>query len=301
MSSPPQTYHTLAWLPSALTALFLYGFGQGLVKKYVDDVSPARFCLLFMVARSVVMLGYFLSHPHDDPFLPQARTFLAVTVGAYMLDGLAWVLYYQSIRIGPITIVGTLSAAYPALTVLLASVFLHEVLTPTQLTGVLLVLGGCAGLSYSPPDPDQPGGGRGWIPLALAALVFWGTAQTLLKYSYGLPRADETNAMLSLVLGGWVTLGAYGLLYGRMPRGHMTHAEWVRQWRHSSVPMGMMAGGDAAVIVATRYGPVSIVAPLTAAYPVVTIAFARLALHEKITRLQYFSVGCTLAGMYLTL
>ncbi|GMU54062.1 MAG: hypothetical protein AMXMBFR33_32080 [Candidatus Xenobia bacterium] len=70
---------------------------------------------------------------------------------------------------------------------------------------------------------------------------------------------------------------------------------------HSSLPMAMMAGGDAAVIVATRYGPVSVVAPLTAASPVVTIAFARLVLKERITPVQYFRIGSTLVGMVLTL
>ncbi len=289
-----------AWLPSALTALLLYGLGQGLVKKYIAEISPARFCLLFVVARSAVGLGYFLTHSHPDPLDARGRSFLWLTLLAYLLDGLGWILYYRSIRVGPITIVGTLSAAYPALTVILAAIFLGEVLGSLQLLGVLLVLTGCAGLSYSPPDLDQPGS-RGWIPLALAALGCWGVGQTLLKHSYSLAMASETNAMLSMMAGGWLTLGIYGLVYGRLPKGHLSHQEWVRQWRHSSVPMAMMAGGDVAVIVATRYGPVSLVAPITAAYPVVTIAFARFVLHEKIAWYQYLSILCTLIGMYLTL
>lgn len=289
-----------AWLPSALTALLLYGLGQGLVKKYIAEISPARFCLLFVVARSAVGLGYFLTHSHPDPLDARGRSFLLLTLLAYVLDGLGWILYYRSIRVGPITIVGTLSAAYPALTVILAAIFLGEVLGSLQLLGVLLVLTGCAGLSYSPPDPDQPGS-RGWIPLALAALGCWGIGQTLLKHSYSLAMASETNAMLSMMAGGWLTLGIYGLAYGRLPKGHLSHQEWVRQWRHSSVPMAMMAGGDVAVIVATRYGPVSLVAPITAAYPVVTIAFARFVLHEKIACYQYLSILCTLIGMFLTL
>ena len=47
--------------------------------------------------------------------------------------------------------------------------------------------------------------------------------------------------------------------------------------------MGMMAGGDLGVIIASRYGPISIVTPLTGAYPVVTLAFAALVLKERIT------------------
>ncbi|MBI3928181.1 MAG: DMT family transporter [Armatimonadetes bacterium] len=289
------------WLLPALTALFLYGLGQGFVKKYIGDVSPARFCLFFIVARSLVGMGYFLTQDHPPPFQEAGRAFMACVILVYLLDGVGWILYYKSILVGPITIVGTLSAAYPALTVVFAAAFLGEVLNPLQYLGVTLVLAGCMGMAYSPADPDQPRPQRGWIFMAASALVLWGGAQTLLKYAYGLPEASETNVMLYMNFGGWMTLGVYGLLRGRLPAREGTMRERTREWVHSMLPMGMMAGGDAAVIVATRYGPVSVVTPLTAAYPVVTIAFASLILKEKVTPLQYASIGATLAGMYLTI
>jgi drug/metabolite transporter (DMT)-like permease len=65
------------------------------------------------------------------------------------------------------------------------------------------------------------------------------------------------------------------------------------------VPMGMMAGGDLGVIIATKHGPISIVTPLTGAYPVVTLAFAALVLKERITPLQYGCIGAIIAGMAL--
>lgn len=65
------------------------------------------------------------------------------------MDGLGWILYYKSIVHGPIAIVGTLSAAYPALTVLFAALFLGKVLTPWQYLGVALVLAACLGLAWS--------------------------------------------------------------------------------------------------------------------------------------------------------
>ena len=69
---------------------------------------------------------------------------------------------------------------------------------------------------------------------------------------------------------------------------------------HSFIPMGMMAGGDLGVIIATRSGPVSIVAPLTGAYPLVTLGFAALALKEKVSRLQWFCIALILAGMFMS-
>ena len=39
------------WLIPALIALLLYGVGQGLVKKWIGEVSPARFCLYYVLAK----------------------------------------------------------------------------------------------------------------------------------------------------------------------------------------------------------------------------------------------------------
>lgn len=289
---------TLAWLVPALSALLFYGIGQGLVKKYIADVSPARFCLFFVVAKALVNIGYYLTQ--DSPPLLEGPVFAGLGVAAYVLDGLGWILYFQSILMGPITIVGTLSAAYPALTVLFAGVFLAERLTMLQYVGVAIVILACVGLSYSPADPNQKVVGRKWIPLAAGALVLWGAAQTLVKYAYGLPGANEANLAVFNTLGGFLTLGVYGLLYGRAGAVVATLPERAREWSHSLLPMGMMAGGDLGVIIASRYGPISIVTPMTGAYPIVTIAFAALALKEKISLWQYSCIAAVLTGMFLT-
>lgn len=282
------------WLAPAFAALFLYGIGQGLVKKWISEVPPARFCLYFVAAKAIVNLGFFFSQSHPAPFAPEGRAFLAAGVLAYVLDGTGWILYFQSIVAGPITIVGTLSAAYPALTVVFARIFLHETLHPMQYAGVALVISGCLGLSYAPPDPNSKITSKSWIPLAVMALVLWGAAQTIVKYSYGLSGSSEVNLALFNTIGGALTLGVFGWLKGR--QGEHSGREWGR----SFLPMGMMAGGDLGVILATRKGPVSIVTPLTGAYPLVTLGFAALVLKESVTRLQWICIVMILVGMFLS-
>jgi len=297
---------TLVWLTPAAMALFLYGIGQGLVKKYISAVPPARFCLFFVVAKALVNLGYFFTQAHPAPFSNDGRSFLMAGIFAYTLDGAGWILYFKSILRGPITIVGTLSAAYPAITVVLARVFLGEVLVPLQYLGVALVIGGCIGLSYSPENSNLKSIDKSWIPLAASALVLWGAAQTVVKYSYGLPEASEVNLALFNTIGGFLTLGIYGWRFGRKPTpaasetaGETGRNDW-QEWMHALLPMGMMAGGDLAVIIASRSGPISVVTPLTAAYPVVTIVFAALVLKERITGLQFTCIALVLVGMYLS-
>lgn len=283
----------LAWLAPALTALMLYGLGQGLVKKWIGEVPPARFCLYYVFATAIVNLGYFTLSDHPPPFAPEGRTFLQFGVLSYLVDGLAWILYFQSIVAGPVAIVGTLSAAYPALTVLFARLFLHEELAAQQYVAVALVIGGCVGLSWAPADPKASFSSRRWIPLSLLALLCWGTSNTLIKYSYSLPQASDPNLALCSSMGGALSLGLYGLLRGRQG----PHS--ARAWLHSLIPMSMMAGGSLGIIIAAKYGPISIVTPLIGAYPVVTVIFSATVLKEQVTRLQYACIATIIAGILL--
>ena len=299
MLTNPSTDALLAWMTPSLIALFLYGVGQGLVKKYIGEVSPARFCLYFVLAKAIVNLSWFFSHGHSPLMSSDGRSFLELGVLAYVIDGCGWILYFESIIAGPITIVGTLSAAYPALTVVFARVFLGEALGTEQYVAVALVIAGCLGLSYSPADADTgPAADTGirsrrWIALAFVALLCWATSNTIVKQAYSYPAANEVNLMACNTIGGALSLGVYALLKGR--KG--THS--MREYVHSFVPMGMMAGGDLGVMIASRYGPISIVIPLTGAYPVVTLAFAALVLKERISKLQYGCIAAIVSGMLL--
>ena len=291
MTSAPTTA-TLLWLIPALLALLLYGLGQGFVKMWIGEVPPARFCLYFACARALIMTSYFFTSPHTALFAGHGRHVLGIGVLAYLLDGAGWIMYFQSIISGPITIVGTLSAAYPAVTIVFAHWFLGETLSPLQYVAVTLVIGGCVGLAYQPADATNKVTGRAWIALAFSALMLWGGAQTIVKYDYT-QGATDTDMALYSAIGALLTLGVYGLWKGRAG----THS--LREWTRSFLPMGMMAAGDLGVLIASRYGEISIVTPLTGAYPLVTLAFAALVLRERIMLLQWGCIAAILIGMFL--
>ena len=167
-----------------MMALLVYGLGQGVVKQYSVDVAPARYCLYFFFAKLVVYGGYFLFEGASLPFAGATFAQMGPAVLAYMLEGLGWIFYYESIVAGPITIVGTLSAAYAAPTVLFAYIFLGETLAPLQYAGVISVISGCAAVAYAPSIPGGKVTSKRWMLYAALALTCWGAWQTLVKYTY---------------------------------------------------------------------------------------------------------------------
>ncbi len=64
--------------------------------------------------------------------------------------------------------------------------------------------------------------------------------------------------------------------------------------------MATMAVGSLLAAIAYKNGPASVVTPLSGAYPVVTLGFAWLMLHERPSALQWAGIACVLAGMVLT-
>jgi len=289
----PDELGQIPWLAPTLAALVAWGIAQGLVKKYIGEVSAARFCLYYALANALVNVSFWALGDSPSVFAATGREFVIWGLLAYVLDGIAWIFYFQSITYGPISIVGTLSAAYPALTVMFARSFLGEELTAAQGLGVGAVLLGCLALAWSPAHANAKSQRR-WMIYAGAALVIWGVSGTLIRYAYYFPEAHEANMALFIAIGGLSTLGLYGILKGAARGG--TRAEWLRAFG----PMATMALGSLLVAIAYKHGPASLVTPLAGAYPVVTLGFAWAVLKERPTTLQWAGIAAVLIGMALT-
>lgn len=281
----------IGWLGPAVGAMAAWGVAQGLVKKYVGEVPPARFCLYFAIANAVVNTGWWAIHGTPGLLAPEHSSFAALALLAYVLDGIAWIFYFQSIVHGPISIVGTLSAAYPALTPLFARVLLDERLTVPQSAGIGIVIAGCLGLAYAPAGESAKGTRLRWIPFAAAALLIWGANGVLIRHAYSRPGASDGNMAFFIAIGGILTLGTYGALFGR--RG--ARAGFARAF----LPMAIMSLGSLLAAIAYRGGKASLVTAISGAYPVVTVPFAAMLLKERPTALHWGCVAGVLAGLAL--
>jgi uncharacterized membrane protein len=94
--------------------------------------------LLFARLTSVLLFGGLVLALRRPVTMP--RTVATTAIAGGVLDMLANLLYLLATRHGPLTLVVTLSSLYPASTVLLARLMLHERLSARQWVGVTLAL-----------------------------------------------------------------------------------------------------------------------------------------------------------------
>jgi drug/metabolite transporter (DMT)-like permease len=94
--------------------------------------------LLFARLTSVLLFGLLVVILRRPTRMPGSVAMTAIAGG--VLDMLANLLYLLATREGPLTLVVTLASLYPASTVLLARIMLHERLATSQWVGVGLAL-----------------------------------------------------------------------------------------------------------------------------------------------------------------
>lgn len=126
----------------ALTSAILWGAIPVLVRKGLPHASPSVAVIVGLFASLPLFLGVFLFHPRPvfDVVAPQAALwFAAVGVTGPCLGRL---FNYMGVeRLGAARATPLINSA-PLFTTVFALVFLHELITPRILLGILSIVGG---------------------------------------------------------------------------------------------------------------------------------------------------------------
>ena len=197
--------------------------------------------------------------------------------------------------VGP-AIAGALGNLTPLFAVLIALALLGEVPGGGQLAamavifvGVLLIVGG---------PRKAPGGGFGWaVVFLLLAAFIRGGAQPVVKLGL-----EGWPSPFAATMIGYVASASTILLAGAVREGRSAFAVGKRGWAWF-VPVGWLNGAALlAIYAALARGPVAVVAPLVACYPLATLGFGRLLLGSGgLTPAVGLGVAVTVAGVVLLL
>jgi drug/metabolite transporter (DMT)-like permease len=129
--SPRRSGIGVALCAGVAVGVFLFALAQA-------KPSAGLWPLVASRSASTLLIGVIAGARRSD--MRMAPRLLALTLACGVVDMLANTLYLLAAQIGPLSPVVTLSSLYPASTVLLASVVLHERLNMLQKTGVALAL-----------------------------------------------------------------------------------------------------------------------------------------------------------------
>ncbi len=157
------------------------------------------------------------------------------------------------------------------------------------LCGVLLIIGAPCSV---------PSGSFGWaIGLLLLAAVIRGLVQPVIKLGL-----ETWPSPFAATLIGYLMSASMILVTGAVREGAGILPFRSRGWAWF-LPVGWLNGASVlAIYAALARGPVAVVAPLVACYPLATLGFSRLLLGSgDLTVGAGFGVATTLAGVALLL
>lgn len=281
----------------ALISLTIYGLTQVLAKFAVGSVS----------ATSMVALNFTISIPIYVFFLictlfVVATDELRLEYIVYGLIGAAtarggYYIYLEALESGPVTMVGSITAAFPAITAVLAVTILEETIKPINAVGITVIIASMVLLSFAHGKSNQKSGyPRSAIFLSIATLLIWGFGGVFIKL-----------ALSELPLVAY--LGLYPFILPPIAFAYLRHKKARREdffpkWTVPVICAVMVAElwqlGYFAETAAVSEGVAAIVYPLISAYPVVTILAAHFILKEHLSARDWILLAAVVVGILLT-
>lgn len=229
-----------------------------------------------------IMLVIGVSKKLTAPGHRRRGIFYALAGGA--ISCLGNVVYYDALsRGGKAAMIVPLTALYPLTTILLAMLLLKERLNRIQLAGALVSL---VAIYLFNVQREEESFLSHWLMLALIPIVLWGGSGFLQKLS-----TNHISAELSTLwfLGAFIPFGVLFLVREPLP-AQITAVTWLLV-----IGQGFfLALGNLAVLAAfASQGKASIVTPLAALYPAVSVPIAIGFLGERVGMRE--AIGITLA------
>ena len=278
----------------ALASAVGYGLGLTLTQFGLRDVPPATgaaisiptSALLFVAAAPIGLAG-------TTPAWSALPIFVAV--GLVFPAAATLITFEANRRLGPV-ITGSLGNLAPVFAVLLAFVLLGEPLRLGQMLGLAIILAGVLALT-SPGDRAEAGWVSWYVALPLVTAALRGFIQPVIKLGLTVWPSPFAAVLVGYLVSAAVVVTALRLRIGRWrPQANARGLAWFA---------GVGVCNGLAVLLmyaALARGPVTIVSPLVATYPLVTVAASALARHAVDNQLRVtLGAAITVVGVGLLL
>jgi len=213
------------------------------------------------------------------------------------LGGTGNLTLYQTLRVGGnASIVFPLTGMYPLVTIVVARFLLKERLNRVQALGIALALVSVYLFSAQQGAPRFSGSHdlfSSWMLYALLTLVLFGMSCITQKLA--------TRCISDELCTIFFTIGFVPLAIVIWAAGSPPWNLGIKDWAFGIAVGLLMATGTLALFAAFRRGKASVVTPLVALYPLVTVILAVVFLNEHLDSVKIAAIAMALiAGAALT-
>ena len=272
----------------ALSSAALYGaadFLGGLASRRANTIA----IVLTSQGVGFVLLALIL------PLLPDATPSpgdLAWGALAGLAGGIGVALLYRALAVGPMAVVAPVTAVCAVIIPVTAGVLRGERLAWLTIVGVGLAMVAIVLVSQGAASPT--GRRAGTVPRGVGLALTSGVAIGL--FFLALAETDARAGMWPLMAARAAAVTFFGAMA-------LVGAQPLRM--EAPVTRLAVAAGfidvcaNALYLIATRYGPLSVVVTLTSLYPASTVILARLTLGEHLNARQALGLACALIAIAL--
>jgi len=249
-------------------------------------VSIPSFTLLFLLISPFVLAG--------EPIVWHGLPIFAA-IGLFFPASLTLLAFASNRALGPV-ITSTLGNLAPLFSVALAVVLLHEPLRAVQLAGLTIAVLGAVIISVT--RPRDLGHWRSWaLLLPLAAALVRGVIPPIVKLGLEVWPSPLWACFIGYVMSSLVVLVVQRVRAGTFVA--KAPASGISWFAITGIFNGL---ATLTMFSAVRHGPITLVAPIVAIFPIVTLVLSAIVLkHLVITARIVGGTVLTVAGVALVL
>ena len=280
------------WFMLSVSVTLFWGLSGVLAKYSTGRLGVARVALLIAVVEGVMYSIAFvvLREPHHITLYEGVIATASCVIGVS-----GYLCYFESIIEGQVAIAGTISAAYPALTVVGAVLLLSENLGSLQVVGVFLIIVCVIAISYEPDKTAVNALNRRSLVFACMAFFAWGAWSLSSKVAVDM--VGPGNLFGFYVISSLTAPVIYAWFRSMRPTKHQFSSPARIAWYLGAASLALNVFGAFAYTYALDTGMASLVVPISSAYPIVTALFAITVLKERLNAVQALALVGVVAGL----
>ena len=284
------------WLLFAFGSAFFAGLTAVLAKIGIQDTDSH----LATAIRTFVVLIFawgivFLTGAQSGLAQLESRTLLFLVLSG-LATGASWLCYFRALQIGDVNQVTPVDKSSTILTMILAFLILGEPISPAKIGCMVLIFAGTLLMIAPKPAEKSASSGRSWLIYALLSAFF--AALTSILGKIGISGIDSNlgTAIRTIV----VLVMAWVMVF---VAGKQTQLAYIRPKSWIFLCISGVATGASWLCYyrALQGGPASVVLPIDKLSILVTLAFSRLVLKEKLSSRALCGLVLLTAGTLLLL